>query len=96
MVAWDRGYYGATFKGFCRVTQGDPLSPTIFNVVVDAFLRHWFTIVMKLDEAVLPGASNIERSGRNVHYLAAYFYIDNGLLASTQATCLQRDFDILT
>ena len=23
------------------MTQGDPLSPTIFNVVVDAVVRHW-------------------------------------------------------
>ena len=23
------------------MTQGDPLSPTIFNVVVDAFVRNW-------------------------------------------------------
>ena len=30
--------------GFQRrkgVTQGDPLSPTIFNMVVDAVVRHW-------------------------------------------------------
>ena len=23
------------------MTQGDPLSPTLFNVVVDAVVRHW-------------------------------------------------------
>ena len=28
-------------KGGGGVTQDDPLSPTIFNVVVDAFVRHW-------------------------------------------------------
>ena len=35
------GYYGTAFKGARGVTQGDPLSPTIFNVVVDAVVRHW-------------------------------------------------------
>ena len=29
------------FKGFRGVTQGDPLSPSLFNVVVDAVVRHW-------------------------------------------------------
>ena len=41
MVARAGGYYGEVFKGARGVTQGDPLSPTIFNVVVDAVVRHW-------------------------------------------------------
>ena len=28
------------------MTQGDPLSPTIFNMVVDAVVRHWVTMVL--------------------------------------------------
>ena len=35
------GYYGEAFKGARGVTQGDLLSPTICNVVVDAVVRHW-------------------------------------------------------
>ena len=38
------GHYGAAFKGNRGVTQGDPLSPTIFNVVVDALVRHWVSV----------------------------------------------------
>ena len=41
MVARSSGYYGEAFKGARGVTQGDPLSPTIFNVVVDTVVRHW-------------------------------------------------------
>ena len=44
MVARAGSYYGKGFKGGRGVTQGDPLSPTIFNVVVDAVVRHWLTI----------------------------------------------------
>ena len=35
------GYYGTAFSGERGVTQGDPLSPTLFNVEVDAVVRHW-------------------------------------------------------
>ena len=45
MVVWARGYFGTTFKGYFGVTQGDPLSLTIFNVVVDMVLQHWVTVV---------------------------------------------------
>ena len=47
MVAWAGGYYGTTFRGERGVTQGDPLSPIIFNVVVDAVVRHWVTVESK-------------------------------------------------
>ena len=41
MAARAGGYYWAAFKGERGVMQGDPLSPTIFNVVVDAVVRQW-------------------------------------------------------
>ena len=47
MVARAGGYYGTGFKGERGVTQSDPLSPTIFNVVVDAVVRHWVTLAVK-------------------------------------------------
>ena len=40
------GYYREAFQGFKGVTQGDPLSPTIFNMVVDAVVRHWVSLVV--------------------------------------------------
>ena len=40
MVEREGGYYGTAFNGARGVTQGDPLSPTIFDVVVDAVVRH--------------------------------------------------------
>ena len=40
MVARSGRYYETAFKGERGVAQGDPLSTTIFNVVVDAATRH--------------------------------------------------------
>ena len=45
MVAHAGGYYGANFKGFWGVTQGYPLSPTIFSVVADAVVHHCILLV---------------------------------------------------
>ena len=47
MVAWAGGYYRTGFKGARGVTQGDPLSPTIFNLVVDAVVRHRVTLALE-------------------------------------------------
>ena len=40
MVARVGGYYGTSFVWERGVKQGDPLSPTIFNMVVDAVVRN--------------------------------------------------------
>ena len=40
MVAKAGGYFGQPFKGYQGVMQGDLLFSTIFNVVVDAVIRH--------------------------------------------------------
>ena len=46
MVARVVGYYRAPFRGEIGVTQGDPLSPTMFNVVVDAVVCHWESLMV--------------------------------------------------
>ena len=38
-------YYGAPFMGSMGFTQGNLIPPTIFNMVVDAFIHHWVTVV---------------------------------------------------
>ena len=47
MVTRAGGYYGAVFQGARGVTQGDIISPTILNVVVDAVVRHWATVMVQ-------------------------------------------------
>ena len=39
------GQYGPVFQSHRRVTQGVPLSPIIFNVIIDTVIRHWVKIV---------------------------------------------------
>ena len=64
------------------MTQGDPLSPTIFNVVVDAVVRHCVTLAV--EEAETRG----ER-GRKGRHQAALFYADDGMVASSDPCWLQ-------
>ena len=71
------------------MTQGKLLSPKIFNVVVDTVIRHWVTVV-KPTEAGTGGLA------LTIINLAACFYADDGLVASTQPESLQRAFDALT
>ena len=75
MVGKSGCYYGPSFKGYLRVNQGDPLSPTIFNVSVDAFIRYWVVVVSLME----PGEEGI---GKMVQELVAYFYADDGLITS--------------
>ena len=67
------------------MTQGDPLSPTIFNVVVDAVVRHWVTLAVT--EAETRG-----RRGREGRHQAALFYADDGMLALSDPQWLQWAF----
>ena len=87
MVARAGSYYGKGFKGERGVTQGDPLSPTIFNVVVDAVGRHWLQLATQ--EAERRG----ER-GREGRHQAALFYADNGMIALSDPQWLQWAFTV--
>ena len=75
MAAIASGYYGKAFKGDRGVTQGDPLSPTIFNVVVDAVVRHWIEGLKT--ETKVQGAT-----GREGH-CSAVFYANDGMVGAS-------------
>ena len=45
MMAWAGEYYGETLHEERGVSQGNPLFPNIFNVVVDAVVCHWEYLV---------------------------------------------------
>ena len=50
MVARAVGYFGLTFKEYRSVKQGNPLSPTIFNVAVDAVIHYWVAVVSQTED----------------------------------------------
>ena len=62
---------------------GDPLSPTILNMVVYAGICHWAT-------GVTGGDSGTEGFWRVVQKLAVRFYVDSGLLAPTWLARIQE------
>ena len=66
MVARAGCYYGEAFKGARGVTQGDPLPPTIFNVVVDVVVRHWI-------EGLVTETEEKGETGREGRYQSAVF-----------------------
>ena len=41
LVCRAEGVFGGSFAAQRGVTQGGPVSPTIFNVMVDAVVREW-------------------------------------------------------
>ena len=88
MVARAGGYYGDAFKGARGVTQGDPLSPTIFNVVVDVVVRHWVTMVVE-------DAEKRGERGEEVMYQAPLFYADDTMVALSDPHWLQWEFNAL-
>ena len=54
MVAKACRYFGSPFKGYKWFMYRDSLSPTIFNIVIDAAICHWVTVVTPT-EAVTVG-----------------------------------------
>ena len=88
MVARAEGYYGKAFKGERGVTQGYPLSPTIFNVVVDAVVRHWMNGLV--DETEEKG-----ETGREGRHQSAVFYADDGMVVSLDPAWIQGAFNAL-
>ena len=45
MVARYGRYYGDSLKVYGGVVQGDSMSLTIFNMVMDALIQHWVAVV---------------------------------------------------
>ena len=64
---------------------GEPLSPTIFNVVVDAVVRHWV-------EEIVESAGGRGQEGRHQNSL---FYAGDGMIASSDPGWLQGAFSTL-
>ena len=69
------------------MTQGNPLSPTLFNMIMDAIIRHWVTVAA-------PPTDGLEGLSLLIREMETYFYSSDGLIASTQPERLQRVFSV--
>ena len=76
MVARAGGYYRATFKRDRGVTQGELLSSTTFNVVVDAVVQNWVEVMVEGTEE----RGERVQEGRNQN---AIFYAEDVMVASS-------------
>ena len=57
-------YYVTPFKCHRGITKGDPIYPTIFNMVVDVVICHWVMLVVGKD-------ARPDGFGREVQWMAA-------------------------
>ena len=70
------------------MTQGDPIYPTIFNVVVDAVMCHWVSVIVE-------GAEERGKRGKEGRNQNALFYADYGMVASLDPQRIQGSFSTL-
>ena len=70
------------------MTQGDLLSPTIFNVVVGAVVRHWVKVIVESAEE----QSDCRQEARHQNSI---FYTDDGIVVSSDPQWLQGVFSTL-
>ena len=69
-------------------SQGGPLFPRLFNIMVDAIAREWMRQVMGPEAA----AEGVELEIRK---LLACFYVDDGIITSRKPVFLQECIDKL-
>ena len=82
------GYSGPPFQGYCGVTQVDPLSPMVFNMVVGAVICHKVMVAVRMD-------TGLEVLEDTIQELAAFSYVDYGLIESPCMESFQRAFNVL-
>ena len=76
-VAKTGNYHGENFIPHRGATQGGIVSPTLFNVLVDAVVRKWLADVME-DMT----ATNAGFQGADIGWLFSLFYADDGAIRS--------------
>ena len=94
VVPRQAGYFGTPFKPTRGLTQGDIISPTLFNVVCDAIVRYWLFITTAADG---DNHSANAQSGMSYRVVLqnALFYADDGEISSRNPEWLQQAIDTL-
>ena len=70
------------------VTQVEQLTTTIFNEVMDAVVRHWVSVMAE-------GAEERGERGQEGRHQNALFYVEDGMIASSELQWLQGAFSTL-
>ena len=77
-----------SFKAFRGVTQGKPLSPRLFKIMMDTIVWEWRRQVMGPEAAV-------EGVGLEIRKLLTCFYMDDRVIALRDLVFLQECIDKL-
>ena len=88
LVCRANGRFGEPFRAHRGVTQGDPVLPKIFNIMVDAIVREWIRQLVG-NEAASEGLKGA------IRLLLAIFYADDGYIASRSEEQLQEAIVLL-
>ena len=88
MVARVRGYYSLAFQVFRGVTQGYPMSPTIFDVVVDMVVQNWV-------KEMVEGAGRQVGRRQDGRHQNSLLYTDDSMVAFSDLGWLQGVFSTL-
>jgi len=89
VVIRQSGFHGTPIQPERGQTQGGVFAGTLFNILLDAVIRHWLTLVVNDNGIVTDGF------GPTVGERMALFYADDGLLSSTDHQWLQQALDVL-
>ena len=88
MVERASGYYRYPFQGSWGVTQGGPMYPCIFNVMVYVIIYHW--VGMVAENEAIPDVFRYM-----MEYNAAFLYYYDCLIESSNLVWLQWGFNVL-
>ena len=88
LVCRSSGRYGLPFKAYRGVTQGGPLLPKLFNIMVDAIVCEW------LREELGDKAARDE-IGATIRLFVALTYANDSHIVSVYAAMLQQVMDAI-
>ena len=89
LVLIQNGFHVPAFPTTGGTTQGGIVSPTLFNVVVDNFIRTWLAMTVEDQRVAYDGL------GETVGRCLGAFYADDGMVGSRDPDWLQHVMNVL-